>query len=111
MAFEGLKRAMVTLLVLTLFEFAKRFVTETDASGTRLGVVLMQNQHPIAYFSHTLSERNKTKSVNERELMAIVYSIQRWRPYLLGQRFIVRTDQQALKHILEQRAVQPKYQK
>lgn len=110
-AFEGLKRAMITLPVLTLSDFTKPFIIETDASGTGLGAVLMQNQQPIAYYSHTLSERNRTKSVYERELMAIVYSIQRWRPYLLGQRFTVRTDQQALKHLLEQREVQPEYQK
>lgn len=43
--------------------------------------------------------------------MAVALAIQKWRPYLLGQRFIVRTDQQTLKFLLEQRIVQPEYQR
>lgn len=43
--------------------------------------------------------------------MAIVLAIQRWRPYLLGQKFIVRTDQRALKYLLGQRVIQPRYQR
>lgn len=43
--------------------------------------------------------------------MAVVLAIQRWRPYLLGQRFIMRTNQQALKYLLEQRIVQLEYHK
>lgn len=39
----------------------------------------------------------------EKELMALVLAIQHWRPYLLGQRFIVYTDQKSLRHLLEQR--------
>ena len=43
--------------------------------------------------------------------MAVVLAVQRWRPYLLGNRFVVRTDQKSLKFLLEQRVVQPQYQR
>lgn len=76
-----------------------------------LGAVLTQNQRPIAYFSQALSPKARLKSVYERELMAIVLAIQKWRHYLLGNHFIVRTDQKSLKHVLEQREVQHEFTK
>lgn len=102
---------MTTVLVLALPNFSLPFMVETDAFETGLGAVLSQERRPIAYYSHTLSPLNQNKSVYERELMAIVLAVKRWRPYLLGQRFIVRTDQKALKFLLEQRVVQPQYKK
>ena len=71
----------------------------------------MQNQRPIAYFSQVLIAWAWRKSVYERELMAIVLVIQKWRPYLLGRRFIVRIDQQSLKFLLEQQMVTEEHQR
>ncbi|KAL0545922.1 hypothetical protein IC582_015819 [Cucumis melo] len=110
-AFEQLKRAMVTLPVLALPDFQLPFEVETDASGIGLGAVLTQNKRPIAYFSQKLSETAGEKSVYERELMAIVLAVEKWRHYLLGHRFVVYTDQKALRHILEQREIVPGVQK
>ncbi|PNY17867.1 hypothetical protein L195_g014621, partial [Trifolium pratense] len=104
-AFETLKKCLTTAPVLALPNFGKEFVIESDASGSGIGAILMQDKKPIAYFSKALGVRNLAKSAYEKELMAVVLSIQHWRPYLIGRKFIVSTDQKSLKQLLQQRMV------
>jgi hypothetical protein len=94
-----------------MHDFDKEFVVETDALGKGIRAVLMQAGRPIAYMSQTLSDKAQKKSVYERELMAIVIAIQKWRPYLLGRHFKVHTDQKSLKFITEQRTMGEDQQK
>lgn len=104
-AFESLKQALTALPTLAIPDFSKPFVLETDASGTELGVVLTQEGKPLAFRSATLSDRRQAKSVYERELMAVVRAVQRWRHYLMGRHFVIRTDQKSLKFLTEQRVL------
>ena len=63
--------------------------------------MLIQNNKPISYLSKALKGRALLMSTYENELFALVIAIQKWRPYLLGQSFIVSTNQQSLKFLLE----------
>lgn len=110
-AFERLKKTMTTLPVLDIPDFSLPFELETDASGVGVGAVLMQRKRPIAYYSQALAERHRLKSVYERELMVVVLAVKRWRHYLLGHHFVIKTDQRALKYLLEQRELNNEQQK
>lgn len=108
-ALENLKQLVAELPILTVPDFSKMFTIETDASNKGLGAVLMQEGRPVAFLSQTLSDRAQTKSVYERELMAIVMAVQKWRHYLLGRHFIILTDQKSLKFLTEQRVMGEEY--
>jgi hypothetical protein len=73
---------------------------DTDASGTGKGSVLQQMQsgpeRVIAYANRGLSKAARNYCIAEQELLAVVYFVQYFRKYLLGQHFVVRTDHQAL---------------
>lgn len=69
--FEQLKRTMTSCPVLVLPNFNQHFILEIDASGTCIGGVLMQGGQPVAYFSKTLGPQETSKSIYEKEAMAI----------------------------------------
>ena len=110
-AFRKLKTAMTIVPVSALPDFSTPFIVEIDASRHGPRAILMQGQRPISYFSHVLLAQARHKSIYERELMAIVFAEQKWRPYLIGHKFIVHTDQRSLKFLLEQRLVAVEHQR
>ncbi|XP_078429385.1 uncharacterized protein LOC144701451 [Wolffia australiana] len=90
-AFNQLKQALSTTPILKLPNFTRPFVVETDASGIGLGAVLLQDGHPIAYFSKALSSITKMRSAYERELMAVVLAhYHKWISKLLGFNFEIK---------------------
>ena len=64
--------------------------------------MLSQDDKLVAYLSQALSPRAQTKSTYERELMAIVFAVQKWQHYLLGRHFIICIDQKSLKFLTNQ---------
>lgn len=102
-AFQLLKQALTTVPVLQLPDFTQPFVVKCDASSEGIGVILLQHDHPIAYFSKGLSFSSRLKSIYDCELLALVLALQKWKYYLLGHHFYVRTDHCSLKYLLSQR--------
>ena len=89
--------------MLALPDFTKLFIVESDASTHGFGAVLLQEQHPIAYFSRPIAPRHRALAAYERELIGLVHAVRHWRPYLWGRPFLVRTDHYSLKFLLDQR--------
>jgi hypothetical protein len=110
-AFEHLKTVVTTPPVLRLPDFSLPFTIECDACGKGLGAVLMQQGRPIAFISRALKGQALLLSTYEKELLSLVTAVQKWCPYLLGRPFIVKTDQQSLKFLLEQRIGTPSQQR
>ncbi|KAL0304836.1 UNVERIFIED_CONTAM: Retrovirus-related Pol polyprotein from transposon [Sesamum calycinum] len=101
-AFDNLKRAMVTDPVLALPDMSKPFTVETDASDFALGGLLLQDGHPVAFESRKLKDIEWRYSVHEKELLAVVHCLRLWRHYLLGSPFVVKTDNTAVSHFMSQ---------
>lgn len=103
--FDTLKEALVIAPVLALPNFAKEFTVETDASGTGIGAVLMQQGHPIAYLSKALSKKSQALSTYEKECLAIILAVDKWKQYLQHRPFTIATDQRSLVHLGEQKLI------
>ena len=101
-AFDRLKEAMVTTPVLALPNFQEPFEVETDASDIGIGAVLMQHGQPVAYLSKALGESHKHMSIYEKEFLALIMAVERWRQYLQRGEFVIKTDHKSLAYLTEQ---------
>ena len=91
--------------VLATPNFSKPFIIECDASGFDIGAVLMQEGHPIAFESRKLNKRERLKSTYNKEMLAIMHALAKWRQYLLGSKFSIRTDHNNLQYLLQQKTL------
>jgi hypothetical protein len=82
----------------------KPFVVHVDASGYALGAVLQQDQghglQPVAFESRKLQPPERKLAPYDRELLALIHALLKWKHLLIGAKFTVHTDQQALKYLL-----------
>lgn len=102
-AFEKCKQLLMNDPILQYPDFSKTFNLTTDASNHSIGAVLSQgsigNDKPVCYASRTLNKTEQNYSTTEKELLAIVWSMQYFRPYLYGRKFNLLTDHQPLQNI------------
>ena len=99
--FEKLKTVIRQDSTLTYFNTTEMPVLQTDASLKGLGAALIQNKKPIAYTPKSLTDAEKRYAYIERELLAIVFGVQRFHIYLYGRQFKVLTDHKPLVMILQ----------
>ena len=103
--FEALKSIMSATPVLATPNFAKTFVVECDASGFGIGAILMQEGHPISFESRNLNKRESLKYMYGKEMLAIIHALTKWRQYLIGSKFLIRTNHNSLQYLLQQQTL------
>lgn len=101
--FEKLQAVMFATLVLAIPDFSEPFVVEFDTSESGIGVVLLQNERPIAFYSQALAPQHRKLPTYEKELIGLAKTIRNWCTYFWESFFVVRTDHYSLKFLFEQR--------
>ncbi|GJX67028.1 putative reverse transcriptase domain-containing protein [Tanacetum coccineum] len=97
--------------VIALTDFGKIFEVECDASKVRIGDVLSQEGHLVAFFSEKLSGSRLNYITYDVEFYAIVRALRHWQHYLMHNEFILNSDHEALKYINNQHKLSPRHAK
>jgi transposase InsO family protein len=111
-AFHAIKQLVADSALLRHPDPRLPFAVECDASDVGIGAVLFQvdgeERRVIAYASKSLLERERKYTTTERELLAIVFALQKWRVFLIGRHFHVFTDHHCLQYMQRCRLLSPR---
>ncbi|CAN6678252.1 unnamed protein product [Malus baccata var. baccata] len=111
-AFNHLKDLLTTAPIIVPPDWSLSFKLMCDASDYALGAVLGQRKdkrpHVIYYVSRTLNDAQLNYSTTEKELLAVVFALDKFRSYLIGTKVIFFTDHAALKYLLTKKEAKPR---
>ena len=94
-----IKDLVTNASVLKYFNSKKQLVIQCDASAKGLGAVMLQDGCPVAYGSRTLTDTETRYSIMEKEMLAIVFALEKWHQYTYGRPVIVQSDHKPLETI------------
>ncbi|CAN6547374.1 unnamed protein product [Malus baccata var. baccata] len=111
-AFNHLKEMLTSAPIIVPPDWSLPFELMCDASNYALGAVLGQRKdkrpHAIYYASRTLNDAQLNYSTTEKELLAVVFALDKFRSYLLGTKVIIYTDHVALKYLFTKKEAKPR---
>ncbi|CAM8933186.1 unnamed protein product [Rhodiola kirilowii] len=111
-AFEKLKKNLVSAPIVQPPNWDLPFELMCDASDYAIGAVLGQRVekklHVIYYVSKVLDSAQMNYTTTEKELLAVVYAFERFRPYLVATKTIVYTDHAAIKYLMAKKDAKPR---
>ncbi|KAJ9542313.1 hypothetical protein OSB04_028819 [Centaurea solstitialis] len=111
-AFEKLKKELTSAPIIQPPDWTLPFELMCDANDFAIGAVLGQRKdgrvHAIHYTSKTLDPAQLNYSTTEKELLAVVYAIEKFRTYLVGSKVIVYSDHAALRYLMNKKDAKPR---
>jgi hypothetical protein len=110
-SFNLLKKKITEQPILVLPDFSKTFQVRCDASGFAIGVVLSQDDRPIAYFSEKLNEAKIKYSTYDKEFYVVIQALKKWRHYLVPKEFFLYNDNRSLQFVTRQEKLNQKHAK
>ena len=112
-AFKQIKRSITSQVTLSYFDESQGVTLQVDASTKGLGATLIQDGNPKALASKVLTGTDTRYANIERELLAVLYSCERFHAYLFGRLFVVESDHNPLEsiHLKHLTSAPPRLQK
>nr|XP_028944591.1 LOW QUALITY PROTEIN: uncharacterized protein LOC114819587 [Malus domestica] len=111
-AFKTLKQELTSAPIIMAPDWSLPFELMCDASDYAIGAVLGQRvnklPHVIYYASRTLNDAQLNYSTTEKELLAIVFALEKFRSYLVGSKVIVFSDHAALRYLMTKKDAKPR---
>ncbi|CAL9005417.1 unnamed protein product [Prunus brigantina] len=111
-AFTTLKKELTSAPIIIAPDWSLPFEIMCDASDFAIGAVLGQKKnklpHVIHYASRTLNDAQLNYSTTEKELLAVVFALEKFRSYLVGSKVIVYSDHAALRYLLTKKDAKPR---
>src|SRR3954468_17557057 len=111
-AFEVLKKALITSLIVQTPDWNLPFEIMCDASDFAVGAVLGQRVdkklNVIHYASKTLDSAQKNYATTEKELLAVVFACDKFRQYIVDSKVIIHIDHAAIKYLMQKKDAKPR---
>jgi hypothetical protein len=100
-ALNEVKTLLTQAPILAYYDVTKPLTIQCDASEKGLGAALLQDGKPIAYASRALRENETRYAQIEKEMLAIVWSLERFHQYTFGKHVCVHSDHKPLESLMK----------
>ncbi|CAM8953825.1 unnamed protein product [Rhodiola kirilowii] len=111
-AFDDLKAALTSAPIIQALDWTQPFKIMCDASDYAVGAVLGQREEKkpvvIHYASRTLEAAQQNYSMTEKELLAVIFALEKFRPYLLGSKIVVFSNHAAIRYLMTKKESKPR---
>ena len=111
-SFEEINARLVIAPIMATPNWNKFFEIMCDASDFSMGAILGQRiektLRAIYYASKTFNEAQENYSTTKKEMLAVIFACEKFRPYILGFHVIVHTDHASIKYLVAKKDVKPR---